>query len=93
MRGHPNGFIRRRFRLFANVRCGGGPSSILSFPPRLNSCRRMSFTPPSTTGRYSGLHPAISAWTATECTVALRDRRARITDWRILRCRHLQVRV
>ena len=26
MRGHPNGFIRRHFRLFANVRCGGGPS-------------------------------------------------------------------
>src|SRR5688572_10487153 len=36
----------------------------------LNSSRMMCLTAPSTTGRYSGLHPAISAWIATVRTVA-----------------------
>ena len=57
-----------------------GPSTIMSgaalpmvpcTPFRLSSSRSMSAMPPSTTGRYSGLHPAISAWIATARTVAI----------------------
>src|SRR5688572_12917064 len=52
------------------IMSGATPCIVHCTPPMLNSSRMTCFTAPSTTGRYSGLQPAIRAWIATVRTVA-----------------------